>query len=249
MKRRDLPVALALVAAAVVISAAALLGVPAPQPSHPTSAIPSSLPLPAGTSFPLLPQTLSNGTTLYARFFATNLTGGCQFIQGSWDATVVTTTAEGTGVTGSFHLFVFPLDALDNGSVLFESWAPDTVRVTQTIQATQPDSCNAPVVLGSWSVYNSGNMCPSVPPPPPWELRYDFALHNAGTTNVTTDIDFFFTYHTASGTQQLLEDRGTYVVPGNSTLSFTNTITYLDCPGGVGGNANLAITDERPATP
>lgn len=248
MKRRGLLAGLSLLAAGVVTAAVVLYGIPALQPSHLAPAIPSSLPLPTGTSFPLPPQTLSNGTTLYARSFATNLTGACQFIQGSWSATAVTMTADGTGSTGSFHLFVSPLDGLDNGSVTFESWAPDTVRVTQTIHATQPNPCDAPVSLGSWGVYNSGNMCPSVPPSPPWELRYDFVLQNTGTSNVTSDVDFFFTYQNVSGPKYLLEGRSTYVVPAQSNVSFTNIIFYSDCPGGGGGNANLAITDEWPAT-
>jgi len=248
MQRRDVIAVLALVAAAIVTFAVVLFGLPALYLSPPSAIVPSSLPLLAGTSFPLTPEKQNNGTTLYSRLFATNLTGSCQLIQGSWAATAVTMMAEGTGSNGSFNLFVFPLSTLYNGSVMFESWTPDTVQVLETIQATRTNPCNAPVSLGSWGIYNSGNMCPSVPPNPPWQLRYDFVLRNTGAVNMVANIDFYFAYRNASGAQNLLEGTGTYTVPANSNASFTNTIYYFDCPGEVGGTPNFAITYERPST-
>ncbi len=248
MRRTTALAVLAVTAAVVVTLAVVLYELPLLQPVRRAPAIPSVLPLPAGISFPLLPDRLFNGTTTYVRVFSTNLTGSCQFVQGSWAATAPTTTFQGTGTDGTFHSYVFPVGTIYNGSLVFESPVPDTIRVNQTIQAVQPSPCNPPVVLGPWSIYNSGTMCSSGTPSPPWELKYDFVLKNVGDVGTVVAVDFFLTRN-ATGMGYDLEQSTTYTVPPRATENLTATVYYLDCPWGTGGWGNLAIVDEWPAAP
>lgn len=240
---------LAIVAAVVLTLAVVVYELPSLRPGRPAPVIPSSLPLPAGLSFSLVPERLFNGTTIYVRVFSTNMTGSCQFVQGSWTASAPTTTFQGTATNGTFDSYIFPLGTIYNGSLDFESSVPDTIRVSQTIQAVQPNPCRPPVVLGSWGIYNSGNMCSSGAPPPPWELRYDFALRNVGNVSSVAAVDFFLSARNTTGLQYDLEGSSTYTVPPNATENLTATIYYSDCPWGTGGTGNFAIVDEWLAAP
>jgi len=139
--RRKLTVTLIAIAVAAAIAGVVAVSLPPP--------IPSSLPIPAGTVFPLPVARLPNGTALtynrsfvyYWGFSAGSVTapppGLCLRLLGAWRATAPTLILgaqwQPWQMNGTMNLTIVP-SAVGGAWLGFQSYQPDTITVTQTIQ-------------------------------------------------------------------------------------------------------------------
>jgi len=112
--------------------------------------IPTAIPIPAGTVFPLLPYRASNGTLMvYTRSFNVSGTappGMCLNLVGAWTSTAPTIAAGAWPpdyMNGTVNLIsTSPVGA--STTIGFISHQPDTITVTQTIQFVDV-SCPPPL--------------------------------------------------------------------------------------------------------